>query len=256
MNQINSEKISAEDVAIADNNAQWLGIPLIHLMECAGYCIADEIINRYKLKDKSIVRGVTTIIGDNLGWNKGALIGWARREATAGRDPYKVRDKAADVGTITHFIIECLLLSDMNGEKVEPDLSEFAPADVEQAENRVLAFIDWHDKHKVKAHHVEHPRVSEYWKYGGTCDFDGEVDGEIAIVDYKSGGKNVYVESKVQGAALGQLYFEETNVLPVLYILRLGDDGEFQPVKIRTFAKYWDIFYYCLQLDKLRNEIK
>ncbi|MFX0028601.1 MAG: NAD(P)H-hydrate dehydratase [Candidatus Hermodarchaeota archaeon] len=55
MNQINSEKISAEDVVIADNNAQWLGIPLIHLMECAGYCITDEIINRYKIKDKSTV---------------------------------------------------------------------------------------------------------------------------------------------------------------------------------------------------------
>jgi len=55
MERFNSEKISAEDVAIADNNAQWLGIPLIHLMECAGYSITDEIVNRYNLSDKSIV---------------------------------------------------------------------------------------------------------------------------------------------------------------------------------------------------------
>ena len=55
MERFNSEKISAEDVAIADNNAQWLGIPLIHLMECAGYSIADEIVKRYNLKDKSTV---------------------------------------------------------------------------------------------------------------------------------------------------------------------------------------------------------
>ena len=55
MERFNSEKILAEDVAIADNNAQWLGIPLIHLMECAGYCIVDEIMKRYNLKDKSIV---------------------------------------------------------------------------------------------------------------------------------------------------------------------------------------------------------
>ena len=55
MERFNSEKISAEDVAIADNNAQWLGIPLIHLMECAGYSIADEIVKRYDLSDKSIV---------------------------------------------------------------------------------------------------------------------------------------------------------------------------------------------------------
>ncbi len=55
MERFNSEKISAEDVAIADNNAQWLGIPLIHLMECAGYSIADEIVKRYNLSDKSMV---------------------------------------------------------------------------------------------------------------------------------------------------------------------------------------------------------
>ena len=55
MERFNSEKISAEDVAIADNNAQWLGIPLIHLMEIAGYSIADEIVKRYKLSEKSTV---------------------------------------------------------------------------------------------------------------------------------------------------------------------------------------------------------
>ena len=55
MERFNSEKISAEDVAIADNNAQWLGIPLIHLMECAGYSIADEIVKRYNLREKSMV---------------------------------------------------------------------------------------------------------------------------------------------------------------------------------------------------------
>ena len=55
MNLNNLEKISAEDVAIADNNAQWLGIPLIHLMECAGYAITDEIIRRYTLNEESTV---------------------------------------------------------------------------------------------------------------------------------------------------------------------------------------------------------
>jgi NAD(P)H-hydrate epimerase len=55
MEQFIKEKISAEDVAIADNNAQWLGIPLIHLMECAGYCITDEIIKRYKINENSTV---------------------------------------------------------------------------------------------------------------------------------------------------------------------------------------------------------
>ena len=50
MERFNSDRISAEDVAIVDNNAQWLGIPLGHLMECAGYSIAIELVERYKLK--------------------------------------------------------------------------------------------------------------------------------------------------------------------------------------------------------------
>jgi NAD(P)H-hydrate epimerase len=66
MERFNSEKISAEDVAIADNNAQWLGIPLIHLMECAGYSIADEVVKRYNLSDKSIV-AIFCGIGNNGG---------------------------------------------------------------------------------------------------------------------------------------------------------------------------------------------
>ncbi len=51
MEQFNSDRISAEDVAIADNNAQWLGIPMGHLMECAGYSIAIELVDRYNLKE-------------------------------------------------------------------------------------------------------------------------------------------------------------------------------------------------------------
>ena len=63
------------------------------------------------------------------------------QKALAGRDPNKVRDRAGDVGSLVHFIIECLLLSEMNGEKVEPDLSEFAPADVKEARKRVIESV-------------------------------------------------------------------------------------------------------------------
>ena len=55
MERFNNERISAEEVSIADNNAQWLGVPLVHLMECAGYSIADEITKRYKLDNHSDV---------------------------------------------------------------------------------------------------------------------------------------------------------------------------------------------------------
>ena len=55
MERLNSEKISSEEMAILDNNSEWLGIPKSYLMECAGYSFAIEIIKRYNLDDKSKV---------------------------------------------------------------------------------------------------------------------------------------------------------------------------------------------------------
>lgn len=53
MERLTSEKISSEEVGILDNNAEWLGIPKSHLMECAGYAFAMEILQRYNLDENS-----------------------------------------------------------------------------------------------------------------------------------------------------------------------------------------------------------
>ncbi len=53
MERLNSEKISSSQISILDTNTEWLGIPKSHLMECAGYSFAMEIIKRYKLNDTS-----------------------------------------------------------------------------------------------------------------------------------------------------------------------------------------------------------
>lgn len=49
------EKILAKKVGILDNNAEWLGIPKKLLMECAGYSLAMEIIEKYNLHENSKV---------------------------------------------------------------------------------------------------------------------------------------------------------------------------------------------------------
>ncbi len=48
-----SKKISSKEMAILDNNSEWLGIPKSHLMECAGYSLATEIISRGYMKKNS-----------------------------------------------------------------------------------------------------------------------------------------------------------------------------------------------------------
>jgi len=55
MERFISKKISSEELAILDNNSEWLGIPKSHLMECAGYSFATEIISQGYLKENSKV---------------------------------------------------------------------------------------------------------------------------------------------------------------------------------------------------------
>lgn len=43
------EGLSSLELGVLDNNAEWLGIPKSHLMECAGYSFSMEIYNRYNL---------------------------------------------------------------------------------------------------------------------------------------------------------------------------------------------------------------
>ena len=66
----------------------------------------------YRNADGKSLSGVTTILG-NLGWNSGALIGWAYKRGKEGKS---LRDQEAlDVGSITHLMVE----ADLRGR--EPD---------------------------------------------------------------------------------------------------------------------------------------
>jgi NAD(P)H-hydrate epimerase len=55
MERFISKKISSDELSILDNNSEWLGIPKSHLMECAGYSFATEIMAQGYLKEKSKV---------------------------------------------------------------------------------------------------------------------------------------------------------------------------------------------------------
>ena len=57
------------------------------------------------LKGKRL-RSVTTIINQNLGWSKGALLGWQLKLFDEGLDPRKELKKAGNIGTLAHEMIE------------------------------------------------------------------------------------------------------------------------------------------------------
>jgi len=204
----------------------------------------------YKLSDGTRVKGVTTIINTNLGWNKQALIMWARKLAMAGQDPMKVRDQAADIGTVAHYLIECDL------KHQTPELNQYAQCDINKAETCYLAYLEWKKAHDIEPLFIEYQLVSEKFGYGGTLDFVGNIDQKIAIMDYKT-GTGVYDEAKIQAAAYQQLW-EENNPADKgqvgYWLLHLGkEDGEFAPYQWNDLSRYWAIFYHLLEIDKLKN---
>ncbi len=96
----NSKKISSEELSILDNNAEWLGIPKSHLMECAGYSLVTEIISREYIEKNSKVA-----IFCGLGNNGGDGFVVARHLSSYGTkvlvvllgQPEKIRTKEAQL---------------------------------------------------------------------------------------------------------------------------------------------------------------
>lgn len=206
------------------------------------------------------VPGCTTVI-EQLGWNKRTLMGWVKKECDAGNDPFKKADKAADIGTCAHWMVQCLL------EGYEPDLSEFAPAVVAQADRARGSFIKWIQEVNFLPIGTEVQLVNPAYDYGCTIDIVGMVNGKFSIVEIKTSAA-IYPENWVQVASQahalqnGLLYcFKDSHITPTTFpdchIIRLGkDSAEFQWETKDNLSSHWAIFLNCLSLYYLQKEIK
>jgi hypothetical protein len=198
----------------------------------------------YHLRDGTRVPSVTTALGV---LDKPGLIQWAWKLGREGIDWRKFRDEAADIGTLTHYLILCHL----KGET--PDIAEYSPHDVDKAENALLSYYEWEKGHKLEPILVEKPLVSEQYKYGGTIDCYCNLDGEPALLDFKT-GKAIYPEHIYQLAAYTQLLREEGHPVSLCRILRIGrtEDESFEDRQIKDLRVPWDIFKHCLEIYKLK----
>lgn len=204
----------------------------------------------YKAEDKKRVAGVTTILSI---LNKPALVPWANRMGLQGIDIKKYVDVLANIGTLAHYLVEC----EWKGE--EPDLSTYAPEDIDKAENALLSFWAWRDQHEVEPLLVEAALVSETYRYGGTCDCYAIVDGETTLIDLKT-GKGIYPEMIHQLAAYTQLLEENGYEVDNVRILRIGRDEnegfEDRVVDMVSLEPHWRIFELCLEIYDLQKKTR
>lgn len=209
---------------------------------------------RYRLKATEewpkgqIVAGITTIIGILA---KPALITWANRLGLQGVDVNKFVDDKADIGTLAHTIIEDHLLGR------QTDFSDYTPKQKDQAENSVLSFFEWQKNHKIEILFAERPLVSEVFRYGGTADIYGLVDGTDEMIELKT-GSGIWPEHYIQAAANVNLLVENGFDVKRARILNIprSEDETFAEAIVPNLDKNFELFKCCLRIYQLRKELK
>jgi ATP-dependent exoDNAse (exonuclease V) beta subunit len=182
--------------------------------------------------------------------NKPALVAWANRLGLEGIDSSKYTDAAARIGTLAHYLVQC----DFTGEK--PDLSEYGKTEIDQAENALISFYEWKRAKVIEPIENELQLVSEQYRYGGTIDCYCKIDGDIWLLDFKT-GKAIYSEMLIQLAAYRQLLIENGYPTEKAKILRIGrsEDEGFEERTITDFTNHWELFKHCLEIYRLQKKI-
>ncbi len=188
----------------------------------------------YRTRDGVRVPSVTTVLGM---LDKPALLWWAWDLGRKGEDYRKVKQRAADVGTVAHGLCEAYLRG------MELDTSNLVPEVVAQAQVSFERFRKWWDAQGYTVLHNELPLVSEKWRVGGTLDVMAQDrEGNLVLVDLKT-SRRVYFEMQLQVSAYAAIY-EEVTSGPVseLFIVRIGkaeqeDDAGFEVVPVKGREK-------------------
>jgi len=210
----------------------------------------------YKLSNGQRIQGTTTKISDNLGWNKKPLQHWAWKQGMDGKNYWETTQKAADAGTIAHYLIECdlrKLKPDLKQYKGMPDLVEMAVFAFEQS------YLPWKNMVKFKALEMEIHLVSELYEYGATPDCIASVNDRLALFDWKTSG-GVYPEMVIQMAAYKNAWDETHPTTPITdgaYMLRINKEtAAFHFHHWLDLSKPWEAFLCLLKLSNLKDDLK
>lgn len=217
---------------------------------------------QYKFADGTKARSVTSIINDNLGWDKNVLMGWCRKLALQGIDPYKQRDEAAGIGTLTHRYIQCYIY----GAKDDKELEELkADAQLEHitiAERALNEYKLWEEANKLIHVESELEFVDEEFRYAGTMDLIATVDGVLGLGDYKT-SKLVTPEHIIQMAAYWHAIKNKFDIKwwKLFHIKKelTGDADKIINPKDITLEQIeigWEVFKRLNEIDQMRNRLE
>ena len=208
---------------------------------------------KYINEEGNRVPSVTTIINQQLGWNKQALLGWTKRMMLGGQDSDKVLDEAAQIGTLLHLLIEG------HQQGFDIDTKDYSYNQEKAAMKAFAGYLQWYEKVKFKPLRNELVLVNEEMQVGGTIDCVARMGDDLVIVDWKT-SKYLYAENKLQLAAYTYMFEQAQPKANVAYglIMRFGkDDGKFHQhiIKREKLETGIEIFKALVKISQLKSQL-
>lgn len=202
---------------------------------------------RYRLQSGVQCPGVTSITGILA---KFPLYNWYWKLGRDGIDHRKHLDFLADVGTLAHSMI----FHHLKGEEIAT--ADYSQNQIVLASNSFESFLKWEKQHELKPILLEEQLVSEKYKYGGTPDFYGFVDGCKTLLDFKSSG--IYDDQFIQLSAYVNLLKENGKKVDACRILVIptAKDKGFREEQREDVSVHFEIFLRCLDIYNLRKEMR
>lgn len=202
--------------------------------------------------DGERVPGTTTIISRFK--ESGALLWWANQEGLAGRSirgEDSTAQKAADIGTIAHAMMEC----DIKGREFKPD--GIAEELLDPAKKAFSAYIEWKNQTQLSLCEAEMPLVSKRYRYGGTLDTI-LVKGILSLGDFKTSNA-IYADYLLQLSAYRNLWEENFPDRPIrggFHLLRFSKQGDFAHHWWGELDEAWEAFKLMRQLYDFDKKLK
>lgn len=205
----------------------------------------------YKTKDGKRVPGVTTITGM---LDKPALKYWGNNIGLQGIKIREYVDKLAEIGTLVHEMVE----ADFMGK--EASTAGYTEQQIDLAENGFLSYLAWKEKDnkKIEPMYNEVRLISEVWRIGGTADVICVLNGEVTLLDLKT-GSGIYPEMEMQVSAYASIAREmgyNIEKVRILNIPRSEDETFLDPVvSDKQQSLYCKMFGYLRKCYEIKKEL-
>lgn len=176
--------------------------------------------------------------------NKPQLIQWANFMGKLRKSVDEVTQKAATIGTLTHYILERY----GKGKIINFSVLDEYDSSITKSVNKALkSFIKWKKDYVPEIKICEIKLNNE--KYGGTVDNVCKIDGKYYIVDYKT-SKTVYPSMFLQLAAYNKLLREENNMkidkVAILILNKNKVEYKFYQMDVEYLEKFYEPIFIKL----------